>query len=239
MTVVSMGRTLRNEYNLKVRQPLQSIHVACRDATRLGRVRELGDLVAEELNVHEVRFGEKDADLATLSAKADFRRLGPRMGNRMRPVAKAIADFGTGDCERILAGESVEVTVEGETIELAPDEVQIERTPREGLAVTAEQDLVVALEINLTDDLVREGLGREVVNKIQNMRKTRSLEVTQRIRVRYATDDPYLVRACEEYSAYIMGETLAVEFTRVADPGESASDWDINGRSILISFEKA
>ena len=236
VTIVGLGRTLRSEYNLKVRQPLARIHVASRDEDRLRHIRELQGLIADELNVRKVDFGTHESELAGLSAKADFRRLGPRVGKAMKEIAGAIASFTPDECETVLAGHPPSIEYSGGTLDLEPEDVVVERQPKDGLAVAADSSLVVALEIELDEDLILEGLALEFVNKVQNMRKTADLDVVQRIRIHFATPDGTLCQAIEAYSDYVKAETLAVELTCAESVTESSA-WDLNGRSLQIRID--
>jgi isoleucyl-tRNA synthetase len=235
MTIVSLGRGIRTERSLKTRQPLQGIHIACRDGARLSQLGELEDIVSEELNVRGVEYGSHEGDLVSLSAKADYRRLGSKLGAKMKVVAGAIQRFTSEQCEALLAGQSFSLDVEGETYEIEPEDVLVTRTPREGLAVAAEGDLVVALEVELNPDLIQDGLARELVNKVQNMRKSADLEVTQRIRIEFVGDDE-IAKAVAAYLDYIQAETLALECTRVPASAESGEEWDVNGHPTTIAL---
>jgi isoleucyl-tRNA synthetase len=237
MMVVNMGRVLRTEYKLKVRQPLKSIHIACRDPARVERIRDLADLVADELNVKQVDFGENETELATLSAKADFRKLGPRVGKNMKQVAQEIQKLDASACEEVLAGSPIQLVVDGSPFDVAADEIIVERTPRQGLAVAAQSDLVVALEIELSSELIREGFAREIVNRIQTQRRTMDLEVTQRIRVAWSTADGELAAAVDQYREYIMAETLAVELVRDDAAADSGELFKIHDLEIQIRIE--
>ena len=238
MVLVGLGRVLRNEYDLKVRQPLQGLHIVCRDDVRLSRIRELSDVVADELNLRNVWFNTNEADLVDLEAKANFSKLGPKLGRKMREVAAAIQGLSPEQCDGLLNGESVELVMDdGDVVCLAPDEVDIQRLPKAGLAVLAEGDLVAALELELTDDLVQEGLAREFVNKVQTMRKSFSLEVTDRIFI--AVETGVEVRsAVEAYLDYVQTETLAknVNFSIQTKEKGHIEDWELNGFPCKISI---
>ncbi len=227
-TVVGLGRQLRVQYDLKVRQPLAALHIASRDRQRLARLEAVQDLVADELNVKRIRFEADESRLARFSAKANFRVLGPKLGGAMSQAAAVIKNLDAEHILRLLDGERIAIEVGGRPIELGADEVIIERTPREGLAVSAAGGLVVAMETALTPDLIAEGLAREAVNRIQNQRKTADLNVAQRIRLQF-TGDGAVRAAFERHADYICAETLCVEWTW-ADSLE-APDWsgDLNG----------
>jgi len=236
MTVVRLGRLLRSETNLKIRQPLSALHVVSRDAAILERVRALQSIVLDELNVKSLEFGDHEVELAELKGKADFRRLGPRFGPKMRQVASAISSLPAETLAELASGNPASVSIDGDEISLDPEDVIVERIPREGLVVASEGALVVALETKLDDALVEEGLAREFVNKVQNMRKTQGLEVTQRIRVTYA-GEAQVVRAVAQHVQYVMAETLCTQCTDVENlSGEQGTHWDLNGHPCDIEL---
>lgn len=236
MTVVALGRTLRSAHDLKVRQPLQTLHVACRNAEVLAAIAELKDIILEELNVKVAEFRAHESDFATLKVKANFARLGPKLGPLVKKAAGVIASLQSEQVERLAAGESLTITVDGKSVELVCDDLVIEHLPREGSVVAAEAGIVVALDTALTPDLIEEGLAREFISKLQNMRKTADLEVTQRIAVRFCGDDA-IKAAITRFQDYIMSETLSLSCEALADKPDKATDWDLNGHPCSIVFE--
>ncbi|MFH0880599.1 MAG: DUF5915 domain-containing protein, partial [Lentisphaerota bacterium] len=238
MAVVGMGRQLRADYDLKVRQPLAGMHVICRDTAKTARLQALQELVKEELNVHQIWFGHHEKDLAELSGKANFSRLGPRLGAQVKKAAGVIAKLTTDQLGDLLDGKKVQVQIEGLAMDLEPEDVIIERKPKEGLAVASEGDVVVALESRLTPDLVREGLAREFVNKVQSMRKTADFDVTQRITLN-VTGGPELQAAIKEHHTYIENETLCISCAWFEKAGLEAIEWDLNGHACLMEMKKA
>lgn len=238
MAVVGLGRQLRADHDLKVRQPLRGMHVVSRDAARLKRIEALRELVMDELNVREVWFGSDESALATFSAKANFSRLGPRLGGAMKKAAGQIQKLDVASLESLLCGESISIEVDGKAVELTSDDVVVNRAPKAGLVVASVGNLVVALETELTPELLREGLAREFVNKVQNMRKTAGLDVTQRIKLFYGGDE--VVReAVAAHLDYIQTETLCVHCAPEDGAVGGAEAWDLNGRSCSIRMEKA
>lgn len=236
MTVVRLGRQVRAERGLKVRQPLRAVHVVCRDERRVAGLTALAELVREELNVREVRFGESETDLAALRGKANYRRLGPRLGERVKAVAERIEALESADLARLLEGGSVRVTVGAEEFVLGAEDVVVQREPRRDLAVASEGDLVVALEVTLDEALVREGLAREFVSKVQHLRKEVGLEITDRIRL-FVQGASEVREALEAHRAYVMDETLCEEL-QWGDPGEGKVVWELNGRPCEARLEK-
>jgi len=231
--VVGLARQLRADFNLKVRQPLAALHVVCRDEALLDLVRPLADIVADELNVKEVRFGRDETALAHLSAKANYKTLGPKLGGLMRKAVAAVDSFGTEELAQILDGQTVVVVVEGKPVHLEPADVLIQRTPKAGMAVASSGALVVALETALTPALVQEGHARELINRIQNLRKDRDLDVADRIALKIS-GDAELLAAVAAHRETIAAETLAEKL----DAAPGAGDVDVNGHPCAIQIER-
>jgi isoleucyl-tRNA synthetase len=221
-----------------VRQPLKKMHVACRNAALRTAIAELKEIILDELNVKDAEFLDRESAFARVKAKANFVRLGPRLGPLMKKAAGVIAGLSPDQVERLAAGESLPVMIEGQAVELTPDDVLIEYLPLEGSVVAAEGGIVVALDKALTPELIEEGLAREFVNKLQNMRKTADLEVTQRIRVQFVSDEA-VSRAVAGYRDYILTETLSLACDPVNVRPEGGTDWDLNGHPCAISFTPA
>ena len=194
-TVVELGRRLRADNDLKVRQPLSAIRIAGAD------VKGLEDLITDELNVKAVNYVADEQELCNVSFKANFKTLGKKCGPKMKAVAAAIA----GSKIEGLGAKVVEI----EGIEIEPEDVIVTRSPKEGLVVASEGTAVVALETSLTPALVAEGLAREFVSHVQSMRKEADFEVTQRINITVQCDDE-MRDALTAHAAYVKGETLAL-----------------------------
>ena len=218
-TVVELGRRLRADNDLKVRQPLAAIRIAGAD------VKGLEDLIVDELNVKAVEYVADETELCDVSYKANFKALGPKCGPKMKAVAAAIAGM------KSFAGAA---TVEG--VDVSADDVLVTRTPKAGLVVASEGSVVVGLETALTPELVAEGNAREFVSHVQNMRKEADFEVTQRIRVTVSADAE-MRAAVEAHRDYVMNEILAtvLEFADGVDAHSTA----LNGHTAAIKVEKA
>ncbi len=217
-TVVELGRRLRADNDLKVRQPLSAIRIAGAD------VKGLEDLIMDELNVKRVEYVADETELCEVSYKANFKTLGKKCGPKMKAVAAAIA---------AMKGFAGSATVEG--VEIAAEDVLITRAPKAGLVVASEGATVVALETALTPELVAEGLAREFVSHVQSMRKEADFEVTQRIAVKVGCDAE-LKSALEAHLNYVKGEILALELGFEDVPGAEATD--LNGHAARIAVEK-
>ncbi|HIE22419.1 MAG TPA: isoleucine--tRNA ligase [Acidimicrobiia bacterium] len=212
--VVRLGRNLRKSQRLRVRQPLARLTVLTGDGRVADAVNAHAAVIAEELNVKEVVVSPDEGKLVRLSAKANFRSLGPTLGRRMGEVAAAIAALEHDDVVKLVEGGTVEVAGEG----IGLEDVVVERTPIEGTVVEAGPAFACALDTTITDELRMEGLAREIVSRIQNLRREAGLEVSDRIRLLWHTEDEDLAEAIEAHQAHIGAETLATEVTRSLQP---------------------
>ena len=232
--VVELGRQVRTQYDLKIRQPLRRLRVVSRDPARLERIRVLKDLVADELNVREVEFSHHESALAELRAKADFKKLGSRLGPAMKAVAEQVKALSGDQVEALLDGGTLEVQAGAQVLTLNAQDILVERTPKPGLAVASSGALVVALDTALDDELIREGLAREFVNKVQSLRKVADLDIAQRIVLRFSGDQA-VQDAVQAHRAYIEAEILAVQCasTEGMQGGEAV---DLNGHACRLEI---
>ncbi|MDF7808322.1 isoleucine--tRNA ligase [Pontiellaceae bacterium B12219] len=234
MNAVEQGRTLRAEYKLKNRQPLAKMHVVCDDEALLANIQALESLIADELNVRAVEFGTDSSELATIQAKPNFKQLGPKLGPLMKKAIPLISSLTDEQIASVSAGETVEVELEGKTIELTASDIEIVRNPKEGMAVSAEGELVVGLDTTLNDDLIAEGLAREFVNKVQNLRKEMDLEITQRITIAFSSNEQ-VESAVSSHRSYIEAETLALRCDTAAIDPDNCTELDLNGYTCMVS----
>ena len=205
---VSMGRSLRNQFNLKNRQPLASIALVTRDAAEKSVLESMIETIREELNVKKVLFHEKEAELVEYGAKANFRVLGKQLGAKMKNAAARIAKLAESQIADILDGKKVAIDVDGETVRLDAENVIVERTEKEDLKVLNDGTLTVGLDTKITDSLKKEGYARDLVRGIQNLRKSSGFDITDRIKL-FVSGDAELKSAFEEFKDFIAGETLA------------------------------
>ncbi len=259
--VVSLGRQLRTDNDLKVRQPLAMLHIVSSDLeirkqfemydkvlqTDLGvsgaQLSSLGvdkiahTMIEDELNVKAMRFDRDETAFVHLDVKADFRKLGPRFGAKMKLAAAAIAALPSGQAAQLAAGKSIQTIIDNNHETIEPTDVVVQRTPRDGLVVAAEGNVIVAIEIKLTPELVREGLAREFVSKVQNLRKEADFEVSQRIVIEFAAGDE-VAAAIQAHRPYIESETLAISCVRQAKLPD-ATELDLNGRACRVRVARA
>ena len=207
---VALGRALRAQYNLKVRQPLASVTLVTRDARERDALEGMADIIGEELNVKAVRFGENEGELVTYETKANFRVLGKELGKDMKAAQEKIAALSHADIEAVLAGKPLTLDIGGRPLVLDTEKLEIKRIEKAGLRVLNEGTLTVALDAEITAELLREGLSRDIVRGVQNLRKERGLEVSDRIRL-YLNGPPEVQEAVDAFRTFIAGETLAVE----------------------------
>ena len=232
ITVVQLGRLLRTESNLKVRQPLAAMHIVSRDSTTVKALKDMQNVILEELNIKKAILETSEEGLATVALKPNYRTLGPKFGSDVGKVVKALMSVdGTG--LDFSSGMPLTVAVDGKNVKLQADDVLIEHVPLPDMVVASDAGLVVGLETSLTEPLVQEGLARELVNKIQKMRKTADLEVTQRINLRIAADTD-LSKAVKAHLDYVKAETLCLELRFVDEPADGSETWDVNGHSCAM-----
>jgi isoleucyl-tRNA synthetase len=237
---VELGRAARAQAKVKVRQPLGEAVVVARDAEREA-IERLEPLVLEELNVKGVRFVTDADELGVWELKPNYRALGPRFGKRMPQVAAAVAalDARSG-AATLRKGGGVGVAIDGHEHVLGPDDVQLVLKPREGYQLERAGGHAVALDLELDDELLREGLAREVVHAVQAARKGAGLAVEDRIELSLSGDEE-LLDAVRAHEPYVTAETLAVELAYDGAPGASGSSQEasIAGRAIHIELKRA
>jgi isoleucyl-tRNA synthetase len=224
--VVALGHALRSKHELRVRQPLRTATVLTHDPAVKAAVASHGDLIADELNVLAVDVASDETGLVELSCKADFRKLGPELGPRMKEVAAGIAALSSPDVVRLLEGSTVEVA--GTTI--TADDVVVQRVAHDGVVVETAGPLAVALDTTLDDDLVVLGTAREIISRVQGMRRDLDLDVSDRINLSWESDDPVVVAAFSRHGDVIGGETLATVITRggtVSAAGDHGLDLEL------------
>ncbi len=214
--VVTQGHSARNSQGIKLRQPLARAFVHL--DTPIDLREELITLVQDELNVKEVVFTQELSDLISYRLLPDSQKLGPRFRDRFPAVKDALEsiDDPVQTQGRLAADLPIHVEVKGETIELAPDEVLVRRESREGLAVGSQHGVTVAVDIEITSELAAEGLARDVVRRVQNLRKEADFSLDDRIVTAYEAEEE-LAEAIDAWRDYIAEETLSVE-VREVDP---------------------
>ena len=238
-TITSLVLSLRRKVNIKVRQPLQTLMIPVSSEKAKQQIADMSQLILSEVNVKEIKFVGSDEGVLVKRIKADFKKLGPKHGKMMKAVAAAIAVLSQAEIIALEKDGSLAINVEGTpvTIDVADVEIRSEDIP--GWLVATEGAVTVALDITVTENLRREGVARELVNRIQNIRKSRDYEITARINVAIApsalTDD-----TVAEYGEYIGRQVLAQAV--VVAPVENPLDderLDIDGTEVTVKVTLA
>ena len=219
---VSMGRSLRYQYNLKIRQPLKSVEFVTRNTEEKKVLLEMEESIREELNVKKVVFHEREDELVEYKAKANFRTLGKELGPLMKVASGIIAELDQEAIQSILDGATLSLDVQGTTVELDSSKILVDRIEKANLKVVNDGTLTVALDSEITDDLRKEGFVRDLVRGIQNLRKESGLSVTDRISLKVSAAASLdsqiyneLKEAASQFTDFICGETLATTLTWV------------------------
>lgn len=237
MTAVTLGRFLRTQHSLKVRQPLSKaiIVVHCDEVRKM--LSETSDIISEELNVKEIVFGHNEEELVHRKAKANFKVLGPRLGKDMKEAAGKIATLDAETISSIMDGGSFMLDLSsGSSLEITADDLLIERIEKEGMTVSTDSGITLALDTIMTQELKNEGFAREFVSKIQNIRKDMDLEVSDRINISFNSSDECNA-AIEGFKDYICNETLALSL--ICDSTSGCMETDLNGVPCSLSITKA
>jgi isoleucyl-tRNA synthetase len=230
--IVELGRRVRVDTKTKTRQPLEEaiVHYAGDHAA----IEPLLPVVADELNVRRIEFAESAHELGGWRAKPDFKLLGPRLGGRVQEVAEALAEDDGTLAEALARGEPV--TVVG--VQLGPADVDLAQQVRKGWGVASEGGITVALDLELTPELRREGLARELVRLIQEARRAAHLDVSDRIALGVELPDE-VNDALREHLSYVQAETLAVDVTPGSLEGGHRSEGTIDGASVAVSVRRS
>jgi isoleucyl-tRNA synthetase len=229
---VELGRAARAQAKTKVRQPLRRAVIVANEAERAA-ISARAELVKAELNVKELDFVDEEAELVSYAVKPNYRSLGPRFGKRMPQVVAAVEALDPVHVAKVMAdGGQVGINIDGDEHTIGPDEVTLALQPLEGYEVEAEAGHAVALQLQLDDELRREGLAREIVHAVQNARKEAGLEITDRIELTLG-GDPELIEAAREHQTYLAGEVLATSVDYDGGDGATAT---IEGRELRIEL---
>ncbi len=235
--IVELVRAMRMKSNLKVRQPLRRIILPIVSEKERHEVELMQDVILDEINVKEIEFVTDDSGIVKKRAKANFKSIGPKFGKSVQHIAERIKEMNGAEIGELENIGSMTLRVNGSSFTIAKEDIEILREDIQGWLVESEGGLTVALDTELTEDLVNEGFAREFVNRIQNMRKDAGFEVTDRITIGCRAPEK-LARALQTLSGYIKTETLAVELHSELIAGREFHTQDINGESADISIEK-
>lgn len=237
--ICSLVLSLRKKNNLKVRQPLSKIMIPAKNAHQQSQIEAVKDLILSEVNIKNIDFLSKENNVLVKSIKANFKTLGPKFGAKMKAIAAGISAFSQEDIAKIETEGRYALDINGEKIEISLSDVEIITQDIPGWVVANEDDLTVALDTTITDALRKEGISRELVNRIQNLRKEQGFDVTDNIIVEIEKCD-LLCEAAKSFHDYIVGETLTKElkFSEHVDNPLQTIDV-VDGKELAIKISKA
>ncbi len=230
--LISTGRYVREETKIKVRQPISECLIDGKYESILG---DLVNLIKEELNVKEVVFVGDLTKYMNFTIKPNFKVCGAMFGPKMKDYQTALNDLNKDDIDLLLKEETITIDFDGGRLDITPDMVDVRIDAKEGFNVGMVNNKFIILNTELTRDLLLEGLAREAVSKIQNLRKTTGLEISDRIKLYYNGDDE-IKETFNMFKKYIMDETLSIVFEETND---NLDIIDINGHNVGIKIEKA
>ncbi|MBC9794407.1 isoleucine--tRNA ligase [Sinomicrobium weinanense] len=233
-TISSLVLSLRKKEGIRVRQPLQKIMIPVLDDQAKEEIEAVAGLIKSEVNVKEVELLDDASGVLVKQIKPNFKKLGPRFGKDMRLVSSKINDFTQEDIKKIEQNGAIEVEINGKNITLVSDEVEISSQDIEGWLVAVSEGLTVALDVTITEDLRREGVARELVNRIQNLRKDSGFDVTDKIDVKLQKDG-FVEQAVTSNLDYIKTETLTakLDFEEHVENGTEVAFDDVNTKLFI------
>jgi isoleucyl-tRNA synthetase len=236
--VVEITRSLRNDTQIKVRQPLSRIVVAVKNEKQKQAIELMDGIIREEINVKKIEVIFDANSLIIKKLKPNFKTLGPKFGKSVTSAAEAIKNMTGEDILKLEQKGKFEIFVDGHEKPIGLEEVEIVTESQPGFAASSDGDLTLALDTSLTEELIHEGFAREFVNRVQNMRKEADYQVTDRIQI-FCETSPRLQNALQLQLDYIMQETLAIDVQFHLQNGGVHQEWDINNEPAKIMIARA
>lgn len=233
-TISSLVLSLRKKESIKVRQPLQKIMIPIANATERAEIEAVANLIKHEVNVKEIELLEDASGILVKQIKPNFKTLGPKFGKDMKAIATAVQEFGQAEIAQFEKAQTYSLQLPDKTVTLSLDDVEISTQDIEGWLVATAGSLLVALDIHITPELRQEGIARELVNRIQNIRKDNDYDITDRIQIRLQAH-PALQAAVTANEAYIKNETLtdSITFVESLPEGEEIAFDEVTTRIVV------
>lgn len=233
-TISSLVLSLRKKESIKVRQPLQKIMIPIANATERAEIEAVANLIKHEVNVKEIELLEDASGILVKQIKPNFKTLGPKFGKDMKAIATAVQGFGQAEIAQFEKTQTYTLELPDKTVTLSLDDVEISTQDIEGWLVATAGSLLVALDIHITPELRQEGIARELVNRIQNIRKDNEYDITDRIQIRLQAH-PALKAAVTANEAYIKNETLtdSISFVESLPEGEEIAFDEVTTRIVV------
>lgn len=230
----SLAHSLRKGESIKVRQPLSKILIPVANEEQKTRINAIADLIKTEINVKDIEFVDDASGILVKSVKANFKVLGKQYGKKMKALAGAIAKMSQDDIVQLEANHEFTLDIDGEKITLGLDGFDLAFKDIPGWLVASEGGVTVALDITITDDLKKEGIARDVVNRVQNMRKDLGFEVQDKIKINIQKNDELINDSLTAYSDYICTETQALSLN-LSDAVENATEVEMDEHKLMIA----
>ncbi len=234
--ITSLARSLREKSNLRVRQPLRRILLPIGSPQERRDIQLVEDIIKEEINIKEIEFVTEETDIVRRSAKGNFKVIGKKFGKATKDVAAAIKEITNEQIKELEKAGTLKINANGTEYDIIPEDVEIVNEDIEGWLVASERGITVALDTELTPELKNEGIAREFVNRIQNIRKDSGFEVTDRINITF-TAEVEIRNAIISMTEYVMNETLAETITGA--PDIQGVELDLDGAKVIAKVEKA
>ncbi|HJY63093.1 MAG TPA: isoleucine--tRNA ligase, partial [Ignavibacteria bacterium] len=230
--IVYLVRSMRVQFNLKTRQPLKQMLIAVSSDDYQGSIAKMKAVILEEVNIKELNFVDRNSPIIKRKAKLNFKTAGPKFGKDVKKVQQAVNELSSEDINILASGN--EVTSGG--FKLSPEDVSIFTENIEGWIIASEGNITVAIDTTLDNELISEGIAREFISKVQNIRKERSMDVNDKIRINFTAEDD-LLNAIQSKNKYIAEQTMAVELN-AGGKFNGHEEININGRICKVSIEK-
>ncbi len=235
-SISSLVHSLRKKEKIKVRQPLQKILVPILNENERETIEAVHELITSETNVKDIELLDDASGVLVKKIKPNFRKLGQEYGPKMKAITPLISALDQDAIREFELNGTYSLNLENEQINLTLEDVEITSEDIPGWLVASENGLTVALDITLTDELKKEGIGRDIVNRVQNLRKDQGMEVQDKISIHYFTSDEMTVQAIQEFKDYIQKETQALKL-EFKDQLTNGADLDIDGVQIKIAID--
>jgi isoleucyl-tRNA synthetase len=236
--LVGLGHKLRDDANLRVRQPLAECRFACADATTADAISRLSGVVEDELNVKRLTRCDNLDGLVTYAYKPNLKTLGPKYGKLLGAIGKALAALPPATFDPLRRGESVTLSIDGTEVTLSPGDVLVSTQQSAGWVTAEDRGLQIALSTELTDDLIREGMARDFVRQVQQLRKDADLEIEDRINLYHQSDDAVVVQALAEQNEYIRSETQADKIASATSVPTGVKAVSIGAAKVFVWISK-
>jgi isoleucyl-tRNA synthetase len=239
-TIVALGRAARERAGIKVRQPLATLYVRVPGRRAEADVNLVRDIILEELNVRSLVFAGDDDEFLDYSIRPNLPALGPRFGKRIPAVRAALQGLPPAQvAAAVQRGEDIMLDLDGDRVSLGPTDVLVDVHEREGFAAMAESGYLAALDTRLTEELIAEGLVRDVVRRLNEWRKDAGLDLQDRIQVRYEASER-LAGAIKQFRDFICAETLAVSLDAGDSDGSAFNgEAEFGGETLRVGLQRA